>query len=161
MSIELLTRRVLRLERQIQMASLVQTYWRAINGSTSIASGGTSILVYSTEVSDNRESYDPTTGIFTCPAGHAGVYAVHACLLLVSAAYTNRELHMLHNGTHIYSAINQSTVAGFDSQHCSGLLTLAAGDTVKMEGTQANGAAAARAMQADSRYNYFFGYRVA
>jgi len=102
-------------------------------GQTIETAGSGEIVVYGTKVFNTCETYDSTTGVFTCPI--EGVYRVSANILFESAAWAANkfiDLSIRKNSTSII--VNEKTteaaVTTWVGNQVNGLLDCAAGDTI-------------------------------
>jgi hypothetical protein len=114
-----------------------QCYVRAHRGGSAVTgiSAATTVLL-DTEDADTDNAYDPTTGIFTCPAGKGGQYVISASLATSQAGSTgNQVLNIVVNSTQVAFGGAFAVTSGGTSPCVSAatVIALAAGDTVKLQ----------------------------
>jgi hypothetical protein len=86
---------------------------------------------------DTHGTFNPATGIFTCPQGQHGWYVVDCNLLLDSVAYSTSQsfdIYVEVNGISLSARqrIHGNGAAAYHSLHVNDLVYLAAGDTLRV-----------------------------
>jgi hypothetical protein len=106
---------------------------RAAASTQSISAG---VLIFNTEVSDNRGVYDNATGIVTIPAGQGGLYRLTATVPFVGTAMSSTAsyIEILVNGAVAGAGPYLPAIFGTTrlTFNISEDILLAAGDTIKL-----------------------------
>lgn len=114
-------------------------------GSTQALGAAAVDLVFNTEISDRRGAYNNSTGVFTVPAGEAGLYRISG-LMVFKAASGLAQTHFvsLKKGASDYAlhVLSRYDDANASISFCQ-TLSLAAGDTLKFVANGFNGASSA------------------
>lgn len=115
----------------------------AVTVGTSGFAGVAAKLIFPTELFDTGGNYDPTTGEFTAP--YAGVYRFNLRLTLTMAVGTRLRfgLSRVSPATYLVGGADYAVSALPQSYSISGVVTLAAGESVFVVAEQNSGAAVA------------------
>ena len=111
--------------------------FRAHIGTAQTGISTATVVIFNTEDFDNRNGYDPATGIYTVQTGYDGDYVFTASLVLTQVSSTAvQQIRILKNGSVVATAEYSATAVGTGNAAlaCSCFLPgLVATDTVKVD----------------------------
>lgn len=123
-----------------------------------IPSNVPTLIIFQNETFDTQNEYDPATGLFT--ADEDGFYIFGAAVTMANMADGDRlDLYIQHNGITNYGFERKYIgVNGHPTISHTTLVSITAGDNVRVEFTQTN--AAARNTGAGVHYTSFWGHKL-
>jgi hypothetical protein len=119
----------------------------------SIPNNVATVVIYGTVTTDTDGAYNSSTGVYTVPAGKAGVYQVTAQIAWNVGFTAVTSLAIVRNGSNLFlNTLGNPTVIG-SSILVSGLYVFTAGDTIRIQVLHNQGGP--ETLYASAASNYF------
>ena len=115
-------------------------------------------LVYQTEVYDTASAYNTSNGVFTVPSGQGGKYFVTFATRFTNWNYSEASIYINDGGSGLLTMENGDADGDNNTVMNSGIISLSAGATIKVDFYQNGGNNAS--MRAGQSNSWFGGFKL-
>jgi len=133
--------------------------WLAyLSSAQSIPNTTATTLVYQAEVYDTASAYNTSNGVFTVPSGQGGKYFVTFATRFTNWNYSEASIYINDGGSGLLTMDNGDTDGDNNTIMNSGIVSLSAGATIKVDFYQNGGNNAS--MRAGQSNSWFGGFKL-